>query len=370
MRHPGIIAFLILFHLVSGPIQAQDRNSQDPATIIAGFVAAGYQVEYVDGADGRKDQGTIPFQVTIDHQSTDRDHFHARFGYAAGAGIGSVTSFLLVPWAAYAEDDLQNINGRNRDYLLTAWYRHAFPFGDESEIALTGGIIDGTDYLDENAFANDEYSQFMNVALVNAPNFNSPSYDIGAALEFDSGAWSVRAVLMEVGENTEGQTFRYGGAQVGFHPVTGLGAGNYRLGFHDTDQVFTPYDGSDPVAKRGFHLSFDQELGSVLGVWVRYGSQEDKAVIDHGVMYSGGLDFRGIGWSREADNLGLGYARLNQGNATCDASEVFELYYRWTLSENLACTFDGQYLRDRFVDGSEVKGWVLGVRLLAEFGGS
>ncbi len=55
----------------------------------------------------------------------------------------------------------------------------------------TGGIIDSTDYVDENAYANDEYTQFMNEALVNGPNGFAPSYDIGGAVEWEIGIWDI-----------------------------------------------------------------------------------------------------------------------------------------------------------------------------------
>jgi hypothetical protein len=36
----------------------------------------------------------------------------------------------------------------NRDYLLQAWYKHTFTFGENHTLGLVGGIIDATDYLD------------------------------------------------------------------------------------------------------------------------------------------------------------------------------------------------------------------------------
>ena len=44
--------------------------------------------------------------------------------WGSGQGINAVTGFQLDPWAAYTEDDVRDINGRNRDYLLTGWARH------------------------------------------------------------------------------------------------------------------------------------------------------------------------------------------------------------------------------------------------------
>jgi hypothetical protein len=112
-----------------------------------------------------------------------------------------LTDFNLAPWAADLEDDVEDINDRHRDYLLTVWYRHTSELTENNALALTGGIIDATDYIDENAYANDEYTQFMNRALVNAPNGFTPSYDIGGAVEWEIGSWEFTAVGMNVGEN-------------------------------------------------------------------------------------------------------------------------------------------------------------------------
>ena len=63
----------------------------------------------------------------------------------------------LAPWSADLEDDVKDINGRGRNYLLTAWYRHDFPITPNNTLSATLGLIDATEYLDTNAFANDEY---------------------------------------------------------------------------------------------------------------------------------------------------------------------------------------------------------------------
>ena len=148
---------------------------------VGGVLAGAYQYQLVNGSSDGKDKGrgTMPIQPEISITPTDVDEIFFKFGFAAGNGLNEVTSFYLAPWAADLEDDVKDINGRNRDYLLTAWYKHTFEFADTHTLEITGGIIDATDYIDENTFANDEYTQFMNEALVNGPNGFAPSYDIG-----------------------------------------------------------------------------------------------------------------------------------------------------------------------------------------------
>ena len=134
---------------------------------------------------------------------TTADTFHVGLGFAAGNGLNKKSPFQLSPWGADLHDDVKDINGRGRDYLLNAWYRHAFQLAADNVFSVTAGIIDSVDYLDGNVYANDAYTQFMNEALVNSTQIFLPSYDRGAALQWDYGLWSLRAVFMNVGKGDD-----------------------------------------------------------------------------------------------------------------------------------------------------------------------
>jgi len=88
---------------------------------IGGMLAGAYQYQWADGDDDRG-RGALPFEPEISFRPTGQDEIFALFGFAAGNGLKDVTGFNLAPWAASLEDDVKDINGRNRDYLLTAWY--------------------------------------------------------------------------------------------------------------------------------------------------------------------------------------------------------------------------------------------------------
>lgn len=128
-------------------------------------------------------RGAIVFEPEIIITPTEQDEIFFKFGFSAGNGVNGETQLALAPWAANLEGDVKDINGRDRDYLLCAWYKHTFVLGSDHDLSLTGGVIDATDYLDQNAYANDEFTQFMNPALVNGPGGFAPSYDIGGAVE-------------------------------------------------------------------------------------------------------------------------------------------------------------------------------------------
>lgn len=200
----GFVSIFILL-LFPGTVLGYDITDKFS---IGGVLAGAYQYQWVDG-DDNKGRGALPFQPEFSFRPTEKDEIFTKFGFAAGNGLNGVTKFNLQPWAADLEDDLKDINGRNRDYLLTVWYKHTFEFRANSTLELTGGIIDATDYVVENAYASDEYTQFMNQALVNASFNFAPSYDFGGAVEWGIGSWNITGVGMNVGENADGYNFNY-----------------------------------------------------------------------------------------------------------------------------------------------------------------
>ncbi len=109
---------------------------------IGGVLAGAYQYQWVDG-DDNLGRGALPFQPEFSFRRTGKDEIFAKFGFAAGNGLKGVSEFNQRPWVADLEDYVKNINGRNRDHLLTAWYKHSFKFSGINALNLTGGIIGG-----------------------------------------------------------------------------------------------------------------------------------------------------------------------------------------------------------------------------------
>jgi porin len=353
---------------------ADQARSEAPEKLsIGGVLAGAYQYQSVDDAPGVSDtgRGAVVFQPEVGFALTEQDELFFHFGFTAGNALNDGTSpFNTAPWAADLEGDVKGINGRDRDYLLEAWYKHTFEFSDNNTLGITGGLIDSTGYLDENAYANDEYTQFMNAALVNGPNAFFPSYDIGGALEWEVGQFGIKGVVMNVGENDSGRSYNYYGAQLGYTLDTTLGEGNYRVIVDWTSDDFDNPQGTAQEPRQCVILSFDQQLGEVLGAWVRFGRQNDKAAITCENLYSGGINLSGATWGRQEDNIGIGYAYLegaNQVNQNLDKSQVFEAYVRFLLNEHFALTADVQYLGDDMKTGDDPKGFISGLRMVVEF---
>jgi hypothetical protein len=348
---------------------------------------------------GNECRGGLPVQLTFDYHPTAHDQFFVGLGWALDNALNEVSPWRLAPWAADLADDVKDINGSSRDYLLQAWYRHAFQLSAENSIAGTFGIIDSTAYLDVNAYANDEYTQFMNEAFVNAANYNLPSYDAGVALEGAFGAFSLNAVGMNINENDDGYNYNFWGVQAGWHPEFKFGAGNYRLNLSGTSSAFlspstytrlnapTAEEGGEAVllvdgvpviettgtreSLLGWGLSFDQAIGDSLGLFLRLSWQDTAAAVDYQALYSGGVNITGKAWEREDDNIGLGYAYLEGGNTDVRHTNVFEGYYRAVLNKYVAITADLQYMSDDLEkidpDQENPTGWIFGLRMTAGF---
>jgi porin len=337
---------------------------------IGGVLAGAWQYLEVDDDIEDVDDGpkaAVAFQPEMSFRPHENSELFAKFGFAAGNGLNNKSPFALTIWAADLEDDVKDINGRNRDYLLIAWGKYSFEFSKSHTLRLSGGIIDSTDYVDENAFANDEYNQFLNEAFVNAPTGNFVSYDIGGVAQWAYGNFSATGLVMDVGENEDNNNYQFYTLQLAYQLETKLGEGNYRIIGSFTSDDFLNTDGTDLERLSALTLSFDQQLGKIIGAFLRLGIQDDEVAIKWEKMYSGGLDISGGMWGREQDNIGIGIAYLDDGNTDLDNSLVAEAYVRFVLNEMFAAIADFQYLADDVSGTINPDGWVGSIRVTAEF---
>lgn len=318
-------------------------------------------------------RGSAALDLGLNFHPTDQDEFQLTLSFAGGNGLKYKDFFSLVPNADDLESDVKNINLRDRDYLLEAWYKHTFKISKELTLSATLGIIDATVYLDENEYANDETTQFMNEVFVNNPLLNLPSYDAGGALELKWKDISLKGLYMaSKTEDWSGPDSKRGygfyGVQLGYKFEDPLGEGNLRLiGFYTTKD-FVNWDGDGGEPLRGYGISLDHGIGESFGFFFRSGWQDDKAVVIHKKLFSGGINISGRLWGREQDNIGLGYAFLDGvGRAGLDSTNALEGYVRFRINDLSFLTFDIQHLRDKYQDSSRVDGTVYGMRFTFQF---
>jgi len=371
IRNTLIKKFLVLFAIFAIPVSVFSYDINEKFSI-NGNLTGVYQYGDFDVEDmDNPDRGAAVFDLGINFHPTDFDEFQVTLSYAAGNGLNYLDLFSIVPYADDLEDDLKDINGRNRDYLLEAWYKRTFKFSESSSLGITGGIIDATAYIDDNNFANCECSQFMNEVFVNHTNVNLPSYDLGGVIEYDIAKFSVRGLMMNSKfESEEGdfENYNYYAVQLGYALDTALGEGNYRIYGFTTNDRFSCWDREDKDSLKGYGISADQKLGEIIGVFARTGWQNDKAVIDHDKMYSGGLNINGKLWGRDNDEMGVGYAYLDGAcKADIDNTDVFETYVKFIISDYNDITFDIQYIDEDMKQEKDRDGVIYGVRVNAYF---
>lgn len=362
--------------LFSSPLNAFDL---DEKLSIGSIAALGGQCQELNEGQGVSNacRGALPVRPYLSYAPTAQDELYVEAAFAAGNGLNNISPFKLSPWVADLEDDVKNINGRGRNYLMTAWYRHQFKFASNNTLDSFLGIIDSTDYLDNNRFANNEYSQFMNEALVNAPQVFLPSYDLGIAFEWGFDTWSLDAVYMNVGkdedEDQDGKVtkptdrdisdnYNFFGVEIAYSVKTRVGEGNYRFVYSLTSKDFLDPTGTRAERRSAIAISFDQELGESLGAFLRLDLQSDKAAVDYDSINAAGLDINGKLWGRENDNIGLGIAYLFGGNLDIQSTRLSEVYYRLAVGKRFALTADFQYMRDDKKSGQDIEGFIFGLR--------
>jgi len=321
----------------------------------------------VSSEDGSRIDDTIRGATSIDiganFHPTENDEFQVTYSFAEGEAINGIEAFTLAPFADDLEEDLSDINGSGRYNLLEAWYKHVFPFSDNNFLAITLGIIGSTGFIDDNEYANDEISQFMNDVFVNNTLANLPDYDSGSAVELYVGSWSLKGVVMN-SENDSDNHYNYYAIQIGRHITNTLGDGNYRIYGYRTDKEFL--DASDTKNERlsGIGISIDQQLNDTVGVFARAATQSDDAAIDHDEMISFGLNIMGTNWNRPNDSIGIGMGYLNGAkNSGIKDTVAAEAYYQYLLTDNIDMSIDAQWIKDSIEDDDNPEGLLLGLRV-------
>ena len=322
------------------------------------------EADFFKDLSGSKGKGSVAADLGLNFHPTRNDEAQITLSFAAGNGLKKLFSdkgFALMPNADDLEDDLKDINGRNRDYLLEAWYKHTFEV-DGWSVAPTVGIVDATVYIDDNNYANDETTQFMNDAFVNNPIAELPSYDLGGVLEVSKGKFNLRLLAM----NPKG--YDYYTVQAALYGIkSGELEGNYRLYYYRTSKSFDNYK-QEKDYKEGLGFSGDWTLPNNWGFFARVGINTHTDTGDFKSFLSGGTVIPGFKFFRVPDSFGLalGYLDGNEKVSGIKNVKVGEAYYSVNLNEYALLTFDLQYQEQKQSD-KNLGAWVYGVRLTASF---
>jgi len=317
----------------------------------------------------RETGGAVIGDLEIDISPTLRDTFWTRLRFTRGNSLNNVGGINLSPYNGPLEDDVKNINDSGRNYLLEAWYRHTFAPVANTSFAVTGGIIDSTNYIDENRYANDEDSQFMMPPFATPDNtIGAPSYDPGVALELSGNEWSLNGIYMRT-SNEILEDADYFGTQAGYHYTMARGPGNFRVLAYTANGHVKEEKGAGDATMYGLGVSIDQELGEGWGIFFRAFAQNDEAPIVYDRDLSGGISISGLQWGRPDDVLGIAYAHLiGASRQSTDYTNAAEAYMKFQLIRSVDFTVDVQYEKDQTASNKDnPQAWIFGGRLNFEF---
>lgn len=300
---------------------------------------------------------------------------------------------------------------------------------DVSRLTLTVGRFSAKDIFDNNAYANDPRTQFMNWALMANAVWDYPmdtvGYTTGLAVELNQPKWALRYGFFQVpglknswtaedqflkwpsdSSTGDGQFWHSWGMVAEFerrysvhtHPGTirflaflnEADLGSYQEAVNNPTR---PADISQTRAYRykyGFGLNWEQEVTKSVGVFSRVGWNDghNEGWTFTDVNYSGslGVSVKGQVWRRPDDTFGLagvvsGISRANQnfleagGTDILDGDgalnygweKILETYYDFKIWKAIHGAVDYQFITDPAFNRDRGPVSVFGARLHWEF---
>jgi len=360
------VLWVILFSIQLPPLAQGEPERWSFNAGATGVLQQGFYDDAVNdggGSVGDTGRGSLALDLDATFNTSSRTRIFAAASIAKGDGLNGAGGVSLRTNADDLEDDVKNINGRSRNYLLEANFAGRKDLTDSVSVEITGGLIDATRYVDTNRLANDENSQFMNEAFVN--RLFLPSYDPGIAVSMKGGRWTLDGVWMSTRtsqSNGSYQNFDFFTVEAGTgYRIAGT-RGTLRISLVTTSDSF----GDDHAAVDGGSISVDHELTRDLGLFARMVILSDEpAVLVHKSLFSGGVALAGDLFGLPGWTTGLAYAYLegvgDEPGAVQD-SNVWEAYARWDAAERFALSADLQRVGDRLRGDENPRLWAIGLR--------
>jgi hypothetical protein len=276
--------------------------------------------------------------------------------FADLVGLGGTHPENEIPTLTLINGYSARLQNQNQISVREAWLRTEVIGG---KLAMVAGRMDLTNYIDHNAAANDETSQFLSDALVNNPMLGLTENGIGFVSVYDpkhgfNGKFGFQQSNSNAASLNESL---FTMAEVGYVArLPKTGEGNYRFWYRTDNASGTGY-------RYGFGTSIDQRLSPRLTLFGRYG--EAEAIVKTNSFYSGGLKFdNGFGFF-PGDVWGLGSAQTQL--QTSEKERVIEGFYNLSLTEKLKLSFHLSHFLEMQQGGTKLGYLFPGVRLQANF---
>ena len=282
---------------------------------------------------------------------------------------------------------------------------------DVSRLTLTLGRMSAKDIFDNNAYANDPRTQFMNWALMANEAWDYPAdalgYTTGFAMELNQPHWTARYGFFQMPSTSNGtaQDQHYleaWGMVTEFehrYTVRGHPGAVRLLAFLNSahmgsyeDAVNSPTRPADIEATRsyrykyGFGLNIEQEIIKNVGAFARLGWSNGKTEawtfsdVDHTATL--GISVKGEFWGRANDTVGFagiinGISPVHRdffaaggtgilagdGDLNYALEKIMEAYYDFEIWKSLHGALDYQFISDPAFNRARGPVSVLGARL-------
>lgn len=251
-----------------------------------------------------------------------------------GDGIDShIASFSGLNAAAGSTGD--------RVRFRQAWVEHSML---EDRLIATIGKIDLTSYFDNNTVANDENSQFLASAFVNAHALSAPDIGPGVRLHAKLNDYLVFGIGYGSGDGSGNDiaAHGFGIAELDAKLKVGEVEGNYRL-YGAVDSALP--DGEIKLTRKNAYntgVSIDQQLTGSLTLFGRYG-QRERNVYQTSRSWSTGFQYAGLLPGRDDDIFGAAYGQIS-GKGLPAREKLIEAYYGIKLHDKISIAPIYQYL--------------------------
>lgn len=304
--------------------------------------------------------GTVSIDLELLVPMNENGTFYALIEAGNGEGVDArIPTFSGFNADAPGETDFR---------LSEIWYQHQWFDG-----RLRGrvGKLDLTTDFDCNEFANDENTQFLSGAFVNNLAVEFPDYALGAMI------WYSLTERLELGyayaesDSDWNDLFDNGFhiAELLYHVYFAGRPGHFRVyGWYNGSEHSDFFGEREDLHNYGWGISWDQELTDRVGVFARWGMQQER-VSEFGSAYSAGIHIHQPFCWRPDDIFGLaiGGAILGDDYKTCCETETadefhLECYYRVQVTEYLQLTPDIQWVCNPSGDKNADDAFVLGLR--------
>jgi hypothetical protein len=424
-----IPVFTLLLMVMTGVACAGDGDGASKPTWLPQLLGAQFTANYQNtpgfhspytGQDSFtfdhsfKQQMTRTYGVYLGSQVTKSLQLYADFEMFQGAGLSRGLGL-----GAYTNADVIRAGPADLGsgpYLARLYARYIIPLSGEmgeslsrgmdqlpdrepvDRIEIKGGKLAPTDDFDQNRYANNGRTQFLNYAFLfnTAWDYASDTrgYSIGASVAFVHPAWrlifgSYQVPTTRNGMNLDDEIYHARGDNVELSLLPGRAGTVIRLlAFHNEGRMgdyreamtigsatgtvpSTLADEQPGRTKYGFGLNIEQPLanGGETGLFARLGwanganSAWSYTEVDRDA--SMGLQVSGINWGRPDDRFGIAVAAdgltgshrhyleeggigmlVGDGALNYGLEEVFETYYRIQLGRFVQLSPDFQYIEN------------------------